>query len=136
MSVRACRASAVLVVVAVAVGSGAVVAQDARMGDRAGVVDVVVPTGRQGQVDWRYTVDAPGEGWASPGFDDSAWRSGRAGFGSGGTPAVAVNTAWTGRDIWLRRKVTLPASGADLSAVQLLVFHDEDAEVYFDGVLA
>ena len=30
----------------------------------------------------------------------------------------------------------LPATGLDVSALQLLVFHDEDVEIYFNGVLA
>jgi len=40
------------------------------------------------------------------------------------------------QDIWLRRSVELPATRLDPSTLQLLVFHDEDLEIYFDDVLA
>src|SRR5439155_17381153 len=43
---------------------------------------------------------------------------------------------WSTPDIWLRRQVTLPATRVDPSTLQLLVFHDEDVEIYFDGVPA
>ncbi len=45
-----------------------------------------------------------------------------------------LNTTWTSPDIWLRREFTVDAD--DLSAIKLQVFHDEDAEVYFNGALA
>src|SRR5436190_6196718 len=103
--------------------------------DAQGVVEIV-PTGRRERVIWRYTFERPGDRWSARSFDDRQWKSGAAGFGTAGTPGVVVNTNWATRDIWLRREVTLPARGFDLSSLQLLVFHDEDVEVYFDGVLA
>jgi hypothetical protein len=73
---------------------------------------------------------------APPNFDDSAWQSGPGGFGTPGTPAIVFNTPWNTRDIWLRARSRSPPSGIDLASLQLLVFHDEDVEIYFDGVLA
>ena len=80
---------------------------------------------------WRYTTERPADGWAKPEFDDSAWKAGRAGFGHGvGNPG----TAWATPDVWLRRAVTLPA---ELPArVDVLAFHDEDVEVFVNGVPA
>src|SRR3954463_15314409 len=77
----------------------------------------IVPTARQDPPTWRYTLDAPPQEWATPDFDDHAWKTGRAGFGPPGTPAVVVNTPWTGSDIWMRRDVTLPATGPDPSSL-------------------
>lgn len=84
---------------------------------------------------WRYTTDAPPTGWTDPGFDDSAWREGIAGFGTRGTPGARVGTEWTSPEIWLRRGFTLP-DGADPRRLWLWVHHDEDAEVFINGVPA
>jgi hypothetical protein len=100
-----------------------------------GVVEVV-PTSRRKPVAWRYTLEKPAENWAAPGFDDGAWKTGDGTFGTAGTPGLAVNTRWSTPDVWLRRKVALPAGGVDVAALQLFLFHDEDVEVYFEGVLA
>lgn len=47
-----------------------------------------------------------------------------------------VNTPWTDTpgDIWLRRVVTLPATIP--AKLNVLTRHDEDVEVYVNGVLA
>ena len=68
------------------------------------------------------------------GFDVSAWKEGPAGFGTKGTPNVTPRTVWKSGDIWIRREVTLPdVRGREL---QLRLYHDDDAEVYLNGVLA
>jgi hypothetical protein len=95
----------------------------------------VVPTSQRQPATWRYTFQRPGRSWMTPGFDDSAWRQGPGGFGTRGTPGAVVGTVWNTDDIWLRRTVTLPAN-LDPAHLQLLVYHDEDVEVYFNGVLA
>jgi hypothetical protein len=104
--------------------------------DGAPAVVEVVPTSRRQVVEWRYTLEKPANDWAAPAFDDGGWKPGRSPFGTAGTPGIAVNTPWSTPDIWLRREAAVPVSGVDLSAVQLFVFHDEDVEIYFDGVLA
>jgi putative heme-binding domain-containing protein len=100
-----------------------------------GIVEVV-PTSRRRPVAWRYTFEKPAENWAALSFDDESWKTGDGAFGTAGTPGIAVNTRWATSDVWLRRKVDLPATGMDVAALQLFLFHDEDVEVYFDGVLA
>jgi len=42
---------------------------------------------------------------------------------------------WNSADIWLRRTITLPADIASI-APQFLLHHDEDVEIYVNGVLA
>ncbi len=98
-------------------------------------VTEVVATSRQRGVEWRYKFDKPSGDWTKPKFDDSNWRRGPGGFGTRGTPKAVVGTVWRTPDIWLRREATLP-EGVDLDHLQLLVYHDEDVEVYIDGVLA
>jgi hypothetical protein len=45
-----------------------------------------------------------------------------------------IRTEWNSPDIWLRREVTLDAKG--LRDLILTVHHDEDFELYINGVLA
>jgi putative heme-binding domain-containing protein len=85
---------------------------------------------------WRYTLTQPSDTWTRPTFDDTTWKQGRGGFGSPGTPAVVIGTRWDTDDIWLRREVMLPTDPKALENLQLLVFHDEDVEIYLNGVLA
>ncbi len=98
-------------------------------------VTELVPASRDQAITWRYTTDRPSGDWIQPGFDDSGWKEGPAGFGTAGTPGIKVATAWSNPDIWIRRELALPPS-TDASRVQLLLYHDEDVEVYIDGILA
>jgi hypothetical protein len=83
---------------------------------------------------WRHTFDKPAADWSQPGFDDSAWKVGPGGFGTEGTPGAVVRTKWNTGDIWLRREVELKEFKPE--NLLLLLHHDEDAEVYINGVLA
>ncbi|MEZ6016787.1 MAG: DUF1553 domain-containing protein, partial [Planctomycetota bacterium] len=86
---------------------------------------------------WRYATAAPGgapAAWTSATFDDSAWSVGEGGFGAPGTPGADVRTEWHEAEIWLRRTFDWDAaSGGDPCVV---LHHDEDVEVYVNGVLA
>ena len=97
-------------------------------------VTELVPTALTERVAWRYTLEKPAEDWFKPGFDAGSWQEGRAGFGTRGTPGAIVRTEWKTPDIWLRREFALPTGKAD--DLHLLMHHDEDAEVYLNGVLA
>lgn len=97
------------------------------------VATVVVPSARDAEVRWRYTTRSPGGDWAAPDFDDSGWSEGVAGFGTRNTPGTVVRTVWQTSEIWIRREFELPAD-ADPESLQLFIHHDEDAEVYFNGV--
>lgn len=99
---------------------------------------VIVPTAQDDdKIRWRYTFDKPPEGWFKPEFDDSGWKEGFGGFGARGTPGAIVRTEWRTSDIWLRREFTLPPlAKEELARLMLRIHHDEDAEVYINGVLA
>ncbi len=100
----------------------------------APVLKTVIPAGNHGSELWRYTTDKPGSNWTSPTYDDASWASGKAGFGTGGTPGIAVHTNWNTDDIWIRRQITLP--NHPLKNLVWYVFHDEDVQIYVNGVLA
>jgi hypothetical protein len=84
---------------------------------------------------WRWTTDKPADAWNKPGFDDSAWCEGTAGFGRPGTPGGKITDHWTTKDIWLRRSFELDVDPATLRFA-FDACHDEDVEVYVNGVLA
>jgi hypothetical protein len=100
-------------------------------------VKTIVPTSREQGIDWRYTFDKPAENWFHVDFNDRSWQRGPAGFGAEGTPGAVVRTAWNTPDIWLRRTLTLPRAPrlATHAGLRLLVHHDEDTEIYINGVL-
>jgi len=94
-----------------------------------------VPTAEESPVPWRYTLQRPPSDWFRPGFDDTGWQQGAAPFGREEAPiARRPNTVWSGADIWLRREFTIPAGR--FGDVALRLHHDEDTEVYINGVLA
>ncbi len=100
------------------------------------VLTILPRAGRPGANEgppWRYTFEAPGQGWESPGYDDSAWSAGFGGFGSEGTPGAIIATEWTSPEIYLRRTIDL--GGPPVNPV-FTIHHDEDAEVYVNGILA
>jgi hypothetical protein len=95
----------------------------------------LVPTSKEQGQEWRYTTTRPPEGWFRPDFDDSDWKKGQGGFGTAGTPGAVVRTEWKTEDIWIRRSVDV-AELKDGANLRLLMHHDDDAEVYVNGVLA
>lgn len=94
----------------------------------------IVPTARKAASLWRYTIQKPSAGWVEPAFDDSAWSEGYGSFGTAGTPGAVVRTRWSSGDIWLRRQITLP--NTPYANLEFYVHHDEDIEIYVDGILA
>ncbi len=94
----------------------------------------IVPSARRTATLWRYTTQKPPPDWSKPAFDDSAWNQGYGSFGTTGTPGAVVRTQWNSGDIWLRRQITLPTT--PYTNLQFYVHHDEDIEIYVDGILA
>lgn len=94
----------------------------------------VIPTSEQEAIRWRFTTQRPPRNWFERDFDASSWKEAPGGFGTRGTPGAVVRTEWSTSDIWLRREFTLPeVKAADFA---LRMHHDEDVEVYIDGILA
>jgi hypothetical protein len=86
---------------------------------------------------WKYTTAAPAANWYAPSFSDSSWSGGLGGFGTSGTPGAVIRTTWNTADIWLRRTFALGTlTTQQRKNLGLYIHHDEDAEVYINGVLA
>jgi hypothetical protein len=82
--------------------------------------------------EWRRATRDPGEGWASPGFDDAAWERARAPFATADAPFVSAGTPWDRGPLWLRRGFTL--DGDPLPGLSLRFFTAGEVEVYLNGV--
>ena len=103
----------------------------------SGAKSVVSAADNGSNIMWQYTTEAPGEGWEQPGFDDSNWKRGAAGFGEITQPAARVHTKWSTPEIWIRRTFQFTnLTAEDLPNLCLRLFYDEDSEVYINGVLA
>jgi hypothetical protein len=110
------------------------IAQAANWDSRERKSRVIVPNALYARVAWKYTTNQPDAQWMKPDYDDSKWQAGVGGFGTEGTPGSVINTTWNTGDIWLRREFALDAQ--DLPGARIQFHHDEDAEVYLNGVLA
>ena len=91
----------------------------------------IVSAGDQSSsIQWKYTTTEPAEDWYTTDFDASSWQTGAAGFGGGG------RTTWSSSDIWIRRSFKINNFDASrLQDLRLWLFHDEDAEIYINGIL-
>jgi hypothetical protein len=97
-------------------------------------VDDVAPTSKKEPQTYSYTFDKPADGWEKPEFDAKAWKTGPGGFGTAGTPGAIVKTVWNTDDIWVRRVVKLDKKPD--GEVMLNLHHDDDVDVFINGVLA
>jgi len=95
---------------------------------------VVIPTSKDKRLTWRYTLEKPADDWFKPDFNASSWKEGIGGFGTRRTPGAVVRTVWDTPNIWLRRTFEVPENAP--RELHLLLHHDEDAEIYLNGVLA
>ncbi|MGC3956958.1 MAG: glycoside hydrolase family 2 TIM barrel-domain containing protein [Verrucomicrobiota bacterium] len=101
---------------------------------RVGRKTTILPTAQTHPTVWDYTTNTPAQDWHLPSFDASTWSRGVAGFGTKETRNSIVGTPWTAADIWLRNEFVL--GSFDPKAIRLRVHHDENVDVYLNGVLA
>jgi hypothetical protein len=95
----------------------------------------VVPSSETRPQNWYYTFIQPSENWATEAFnpEKAGWKNGPGGFGTRGTPGANVRTIWDTSDVWIRRSFDLAETPKNL---QLLLHHDENAEIYINGIPA
>jgi len=97
----------------------------------------IVPTSQTVPQTWQYTTNTPAANWYATNFNASGWNTGLAGFGTI-DPNVRPNTPWTTLGyIYLRRTFNPGAlTTQQISNLVFTVYHDEDVEIYINGVLA
>lgn len=107
------------------------------LGTAAPTYRTVVPTGlAEEPYAAKYTTERPPLGWQRPGFDDAVWKWGDAPFGDlQASHPTRPNTEWTGgeTELWVRRAIELDAA-TDFKALRLQLSHDDDVDVYLNGV--
>jgi|GEM_PF-2852086 len=97
----------------------------------------ILPTSETSGQAWKFTAVAPAANWNTSGFSDTGWSTGSGAFGVAEAQRTNVRTTWNTPDIWLRKTFNPgPLSNADLGNLKLKVDHDEDVEIYINGVLA
>lgn len=94
--------------------------------------DAILPmadkTGR-----WQFTTSKPASGWQNADFNDSRWKTGTGEF----TDGEDVVNPWNTREIWARRTFKIEDLGSiKLENLLLKIQHDDDVEVYINGVPA
>ncbi len=100
----------------------------------APTLEPLVATSEKEPQTWRYTTTAPTGEWFASDFDASKWSQGPGGFGTKDTPGTVVRTEWNAKEIWLRREFELKETPT--GEILLRMHHDEDADVYINGVKA
>ena len=90
----------------------------------------LVADARSEPTTWKHHLGEAPDGWARPGFDDSAWAEAPAGFGKPVREAV-VGTDWSSGQIQLRTRFGLEHVP---SSLVLTIHHDEDAAVFINGL--
>lgn len=86
--------------------------------------------------EWRYLTGAhPPDTWAEPGFDDAAWKLGKAGFGIGDRDDKTVLADMRGNytTVYLRKEFEV-ASAQDIENLALAVAYDDGFIAYLNGV--
>lgn len=98
----------------------------------------ILPTSNNVTQTWRYTTTTPPTSWNTSAFDDSAWSSAIGGFGTRvDADEKQIGTLWNTSRIWIRKTFNVPnLTELQLKNLRLSVFHDENASIYINGVLA
>ncbi len=91
----------------------------------------LLPTTSEKTEKWKYSLSEPDNNWMKPSFNDSAWKSADAGFGTEGTPNAPVKTTWNTNNIWIRKSFNIAEIPDGLAVLN--IYHDEDAVVYLNG---
>ncbi len=94
-------------------------------------VRTFVEDGRATPATWSYTTVQPAPGWKEVGQVVKDWTKAQGGFGTKGTPNAKVTTEWKTKDIWMRTNFGVKQLPETLV---LELYHDEDVEVYLNGV--
>ena len=97
----------------------------------------VISTSEKISQRWKYTLTKPAADWYTVSFNDTGWKQGAGGFGTDPPGRGLVGTRWSTDDIWLRRSFLVPKlTPQQISRLALRDYHDEDIDVYINGIKA
>ena len=101
-------------------------------------VKTILSTAKDHKYNWRYTFNEVPRHWFEKGFNDSQWNSGPAAFGSMNAPNdKLIGTKWNTNTIHMRRWFYLGDLSQDvIDNLKFKVFHDDDIQIYLNGVPA
>ncbi len=105
-----------------------------------GILKPILSTALTHQYTWRYTMsaDVPRH-WSDVDFDDSSWAQGKAAFARnlGSNWNAIIGTDWNTNQIHMRRWFKLgDISPENIAKLRFMIFHDDDVEIYINGVWA
>jgi len=100
-------------------------------------VNDILPTSLLKGRSWKYTTTDPGKDWYAVKADVENWRTGEAGFGLNAPGENTIRTSWSTSDIWIRQEFTIGnISKIDRDDLVLNIYHDDECEVFINGVQA
>lgn len=92
---------------------------------------ILIPTSEKKPHPWHFTTTRPTADWFEVSFrHEEKWKKAPGPFGQGRPGGKTPNTAWDSNNIWVRTSFQLTEIP---SAVELSIFHDENADVYLNG---
>ncbi len=103
------------------------------MGKESLPLKPILPTTKEEKWEGKYTMEDPaGDNWKQLAFDDSAWSTGHAAFGTPREPRLS--TLWETKDIWVRRTFNLEDDVEKEDGIFLNYSHDDIFELYINGI--
>jgi hypothetical protein len=106
------------------------------MGAPTPVMKTILPTAKQAPYTAKFTTVKPDpEWWYKEGYNVSTWKQAPAPFGTRDrNDAMLKGGTEFQQEVWYRREFTL--TSADFEKPTLNIFHDDDVQVYINGVPA
>ncbi|WP_031528845.1 glutaminase family protein [Dyadobacter crusticola] len=99
------------------------------------VFKTILPTAKDAKYRAKFSTAKPADTWYNTDFDDSGWKTGDAPFGTKERNDAMLKTGTIfPNEVWYRREFTLTT--VDLEKPALNIFHDDDVQVYINGVSA
>jgi hypothetical protein len=105
------------------------------LGSSNPIFKTIVSTAKQAKYSAKYTTEKPAAGWYNADFNDKNWKMGDAPLGTKDRNDAMLKTGTVfPNEVWYRREFTL--TGTDFEKPALNIFHDDDVQVYINGVSA
>jgi len=98
------------------------------MGEPAHQLKAIFPVADDQVSSSLFTTEKPGDNWKDRDYDDSQWQTGKGMFGSNRS---GPQTAWTSRDIWIRKTVEL--AELNIHQLRLLAKYDDNVDIWLNG---